>query len=371
MNGTRRRGRAGALTGFAVAALAVAGAAPASGDVLGFGIELTAKDDRTGILFEYTGLAGGPEAIQGRYGIVDSRDGVTTGLGPLPGVSGLAAGSLTAPTALAVGSGVGDPFKTRLSASLRIPELQNAESAEAGAAVTFLDRIRLEGAGSGSVPVTFVMEWTMDVAGSVPGAFPASALGIYDDYGEDTSYGIGKMGFDFLLSLEVEGTEDSVFFANYMRQDYADGDIVRDPQNQLIWQYGGATTEVDSSGDGTFQFDAMLPLLSTGATYAVAERMVWSYTAMVPLNQDLLFAGAWGGFVDCDAPGCSMSVLSLNSAVLDVQAPEGYSLTSAQGFGYRGSNSQPPIGGEVPEPATAVLLAAGLGLGVVLRRRRG
>lgn len=368
---TQRRGTAGSLTGIALAALAVAGALPVNGAILGFEFDVSAKDDRTGIVFGYMGTASGAAAIQGSHVIVDSRDGVTTGLGPLPGVSGLAAGSPAVPTALAVGSAVGDPFKARLSASLQIPDLQTAESAEADAVISFLDRVRLEGPGSGYVPVTFVMDWNMNVAGFVPGSFPASALGIYDDYGDDTSYGIGKMGFSFLLSLEVEGSEDSVFFANYSRTDYADGDILRDQQNQLVWKFAGARTEVYSNGDGTFQFDAMLPLLTSVTSYAVAERMVWSYTAMVPLNQDLLFSGSWGGYVDCDAPGCAMSFLSLNSAVMDVLLPEGYSLTSAQGFGYRSSNGQPPIGGEVPEPATAVMLAAGLGLAVVLRRRRG
>lgn len=370
MNKTRRGGSAAVLAGLTIAALAVAGVQSAKGATLGFEINLSAKDDRAGILFEYTGMASGAAAIQGGHAIVDSRDGVSSGVGGLPPTTGLAAPSLTDPRALAVGSFVGDPFKTRLSASLFTPQAANAESAQADASINFTDRIRLEGPGSGYVPVTFVMEWTMNVAGSVPGAFPASAIGIYSDYGEDNSYGIGKMGFNFLLALEVEETEQSLFLASYSRQDYADGNIVRDQQNQLIWQFGGASTEVYTYGDGTFQFDAMLPLLSTGATYAFPERMLWAYTAMVPLNQDLLFAGSWGLGADCDAPGCSMSVLSLNSALLDVQAPAGYSLTSDQGFAYRNSNSQPPVGGEVPEPATYAMLASGLGLLAVSRVRQ-
>lgn len=358
------------LRALCFCALALSATLPANGAILGFNIDLTAKDDRTGILYVYSGTASGPAAIQGRHAVLDSRDGVSTGVGPLPGISGLAGGSAAEPKALAVGSVAGDPFKSRLSASLRSPEGANAESAEASGAVSFVDRIRLEGPGSGHVPVTFVMDWTMNVGGFVPGAFPASALGIYSDYGDDTSYGIGKIGFSFGLSLEVEETENPVFLTYYSRQDYADGDIMRNHLNELVWAFRGATPDISSSGDGTFQFYALLPLLSSGESYAVAERMLWTYTALVPLNQDLLFSGTWGGSVDCDAPGCRMSFLSLNSALLNIQVPAGYSLTSAQGFRYQGSNDQPPPGGEVPEPATAAMLAAGLGLGVVISRRR-
>ncbi len=260
-----------------------------------------------------------------------------------------------------------DPFYVRTGAYVKTPDADPSESGRAAASVYFGDVIRVNGPAQPAVPVQFKAEWELSIAVQFPSSFAASALGIYASLGEYPQLDVGILRYFFLLGLENgiplpgggcdPGAESpcfieyegpaSLFSTSYQKEFRLDGQIVEHPFEGLIWQRSSVTNESQQSGDGTYQFQGDPFLLGSLSSNV---RIIWTHTALLPVDQDLYLSGGWGGMADCDAPDCYLNYYSLNSAALSIQLPEGYSLWSEQGYRYLGLLGEPeePVAGEVP-----------------------
>lgn len=299
----------------------------------------------------------------------------------IPG-EGTRAGALVSP----------DPFYVRAGAYVRTPNEDPSLGGRAATSVYFGDVIRVEGPAQAAVPVQFKAEWTLTRTAAFPDSFAASALGIYEPLGEYPQLDVGLLRYFFLLALEdgiplpgggcdpgeegpcfgePEGPA-SLFLASYQKDFRFDGNIVEHPFQGLIWQYSGVTEETQQYGDGTYQFQPIPPFIIGGPPVSGSTRLTWTHTALLPVGQDLYLSGGWGATADCSAPDCYANYFSFNSAAISVELPEGYSLWSEQGHRYLGLLSEPegPVNGEIPEPGTALLAAAGLFAVAALGRRR-